>query len=74
MHRCISLLNLLNGVKVKKMYRLSMWLVHGIGDLPWMPKFGQFLADFGLKREYLVIFFKKMHVSKLDLLGQRGWA
>ena len=40
-----------------------------------MPKFGQFLDDFGLEREYLAIFFeKKLYVSKLDLLGQPGWA
>ena len=36
-----------------------------------MPKFRQFLADFGLEKEYLAIFSKKkLHVSKLDLLDQ----
>ena len=40
-----------------------------------MPKFGQILPDFGLEWEYLAIFFKKkLHVSKLDLLDQRGRA
>ena len=55
-----------------------MWLVHGqyvsclLASSPWMPKLGQFLADFGLEKEYLAIFSekKKLHVSKLDLLDQ----
>ena len=58
-----------------------MWLAHGRyvsclwASSPWMPKFGQILADFGLEREYLAVFFqKKLHVSKLDLFGQLDWA
>ena len=49
----------------KKMYRLSMWLGHEryVSCLwtssPWMRKFGQFLVDFGLEREYLAIFSKR---------------
>ena len=42
-----------------------MWLAHGRyvsclwASSPWMPKFRQFLADFGLEKEYLAIFFEK---------------
>ena len=64
-------LNLLDGVEVKEMYRLSMWLTHGRYVLclweisQWMPKC-EFLANFGLEREYLAFFFEKKSCTYLS--------